>query len=342
VINSIKTVKNAFTGNHRVLIEKPFGHDLQSAQELNQYLDTHFCEEEIYRIDHYLGKETVQNILALRFGNSMFEPLLNNRYVESISIDVLEDIGIEGRAAYFVQTGLIKDLLQNHILQLMTMIMMEPPARMEAEFIRDEKYKVLRSLRDMDCEEVTLGQYTENTEQNLPGYHKEENIDAHSQTETFIEMDAYVDNLRWEGVPIHIRSGKRMPEKKAEIRIKFRPTFRYFVHPDAECNPHKNELVIEIQPTEQVYYTVNAKFPGRGMCIQPVNLQFTYANSFPAPTKDAYTRLFRDVVEGDQSLFIRSDEIEAAWRYVTPLIGKQRCGAKTPLPYPAGTFPQND
>ena len=341
VITSIATVKDTLPElTHRLIIEKPFGQDLTSAQELNTYLSGIFQESEIYRIDHYLGKETVQNILALRFGNSMFEPLLNNRYVESIHIEVKEELGVEGRAAYFDNTGIIKDILQNHILQLMSLIMMEPPARMEAEFIRDEKYKVLRSLREIDCNQVIFGQYQENPDTDVLGYRQEQGVDPESQTETYVNLTTYVDNLRWEGVPVHITTGKRLEEKQAEIRIVFRPSFRYFMHPDEECNPEKNQLVIQIQPNEEVYSQVNAKFPGRGMCIQPVKLHFTY-QSFNTPTKDAYTRLLRDGIEGDQTLFIRSDEIEAAWRYVTPLIDRHKRNESNLVFYPAGTAPQN-
>jgi glucose-6-phosphate 1-dehydrogenase len=295
-----------------------------------------FDEAEVYRIDHYLGKDTVQNILALRFGNSIFEPVLNNRYVESIEIKVFEELGVEGRAGYFDSTGIIKDILQNHILQVMALVMMEPPARMEAEFIRDEKYKVLRSLRPIDCSEVELGQYQANPDKNLLGYLQEPGVQENSSTETYVEMTAFVDNQRWEDVPVYIRTGKRMAEKKAEIRIIFKPSFKYFMHVENECNPQKNELVIQIQPQEQVSVQVNAKFPGKGMCIQPVLLNFSYQEGFEIRTKDAYTRLLKDAIDGDQTLFIRSDEIEAAWEYVSPIIEQQRCGAKPLVQYIAG------
>lgn len=341
VTHCIDALKNQYDRcNVRVVIEKPFGEDLQTARDLNELLQKSFHESEIYRIDHYLGKETVQNILALRFGNSIFEPLLNNRYVESIEISVLEEKGIGSRAAYFDQTGIVKDILQNHILQVMALLMMEPPAKMEAEYIRDEKQKVLTSLAPINCQDVSVGQYI--AADGVVGYLDEEGVDPNSQTETYVDMTAYVNNLRWEGVPVQIRTGKRMPEKKAEIRVKFKPSFKYFMNQDEQCNPQQNELVIEIQPNEEVYNLVNAKFPGRGMCIQPVKQQFTYQDSFGVKTQEAYTRLLRDAMLGDQKLFIRSDEIEAAWEYVTPLIDQKVDGKRDLILYPAGTDPKQN
>lgn len=303
----------------KLLIEKPFGEDLKTAKQLNQILKECFSEDDIYRIDHYLGKETIQNIIALRFGNSIFEPVLNNHYVKSIHIDVFESIGVEDRAEYFDQNGIIKDMFQSHIIQIMTMFMMEAPVRMEAEFIRDEKYKVLKSLRPIDLNQVKIGQYTANLEQNIKSYMEENGTPEDSKTETYFEATIFVDNLRWEGVPVYIRTGKRMSEKKAEIRVEFKESFRYFMNYDEECNPKANELVVSIQPEEEIYLSINAKIPGKGMCIQPVKLNFTYADSF-GKTIDAYTRLIKDAIEGDQKLFVRQDEVEQAWEFVMPLI----------------------
>jgi len=303
----------------KLLIEKPFGEDLESAQYLNKILKEYFEEEEIYRVDHYLGKETIQNIIALRFGNSIFEPMLNNHYVEDIHIDVFESIGVEDRAEYFDQNGIIKDMFQSHILQIMAMFMMESPVRMEAEFIRDEKYKVLRSLKPIDIDKIKIGQYLANNNQNIKSYLEEEGTPTNSKTETYFEVPIFVDNLRWEGVPIYIRTGKRMSEKKAEIRVVFKESFRYFMNYDEECNPKANELVISIQPEEEIYLSINAKMPGKGMCIQPIKLNFTYTDLLQK-TIDPYTRLIKDAIEGDQKLFVRKDEIEQAWEFVMPLI----------------------
>ena len=319
VIQTLSQIKEQYPHiNQKLVFEKPFGSDLASSQKLNALLQKSFQETEIYRVDHYLGKETIQNILALRFGNTMFEPLLNNHYVESISIDVWETRGIDGRAEYFDKSGIIKDILQNHILQTMALMMMEGPIAMESEYIRNAKYNLLRSLRPIQHNDAILGQYTGND--TVKGYIQEEGVKPDSQTETFVALTSYVDNARWEGVPIYISTGKRLSENKAEIRIKFKQSFKYFAHIDEECNPQQNELVIQIQPNEEVYYTVNAKFPGKGMCIQPVKLHFTYDEAFGQRSQGAYTRLIDDILEGDQSLFIRSDEIEESWKYVDPLI----------------------
>ncbi len=320
----------------RVVVEKPFGEDLESAKHLNNTLREFLYEEQIFRMDHYLGKETVQNILALRFGNSLFEPLLNNRFVEKIELDLIEEEGIGERAGYFDGTGIIKDVLQNHILQVLSLLMMEPPVQIKSNFIRDEKHKFLASLEDIDLDAVRLGQYGSDSEGTLNSYQEEGDVSEDSQTETFVSMKLGVKNMRWDGVPVYVRTGKRLDEKKTEIRITFHPSFQYFVNKEEQCNPEPNVLVIEIQPNEEVYYTVNAKFPGEGMCIQPVKLHFTYQESFNVPIQDAYTRLLKDAIEGDQTLFIRSDEIEAAWKYVKPILEAKERGELKPQIYTAG------
>lgn len=335
VVDTLAEVKNIHQNiNYKLVFEKPFGSDLKSAKALNYKLAEHFREEEIYRVDHYLGKETIQNILALRFGNSMFEPLLNNHYVESIKIDVWEERGIDKRADYFDKTGIIKDILQNHILQTLALIAMEAPVSMEAEYIRDEKHKLIKSLRSINPQNVILGQYVSAGESK--GYLEEEGVDPNSKTETYVKLTTYIDNPRWEDVPIHISTGKRLSENKAEIRISFKPRFKYFTHIDEGCNPQKNELVISIQPNEEVYYTVNAKFPGKGMCIQPVKFHFTYEESFGQKSQSAYARLIQDIIDSDQSLFIRADEIEAAWSYVDILINKDNISNRNLINYPGG------
>jgi glucose-6-phosphate 1-dehydrogenase len=336
VIDILAQVKSIYQDiNYKLVFEKPFGSDLSSAQALNHKLLQHFQETEIYRVDHYLGKETIQNILALRFGNSMFEPLLNNHYVESIAIDVWEERGIDKRADYFDKTGIIKDILQNHILQTLALITMEAPVAMEAEYIRDEKHKLIKSLRPIQNQDIILGQYIASGDK--VGYLQEEGVDPNSKTETYVQLIAYIDNPRWEGIPIYISTGKRLSETKAEIRINFKPRFKYFSHIDENCNPQKNELVISVQPYEEVYYTVNAKFPGKGMCIQPVKLNFTYEESFGQKSQTAYTRLIQDIIESDQSLFIRADEIEAAWNYVNTLIQDTNLQNRKLVKYVAGS-----
>ena len=336
VIDILAQVKSIYQDiNYKLVFEKPFGSDLSSAQALNHKLLQHFQETEIYRVDHYLGKETIQNILALRFGNSMFEPLLNNHYVESIAIDVWEERGIDKRADYFDKTGIIKDILQNHILQTLALITMEAPVAMEAEYIRDEKHKLIKSLRPIQNQDIILGQYIASGDK--AGYLQEEGVAPNSKTETYVQLIAYIDNPRWEGIPIYISTGKRLSETKAEIRINFKPRFKYFSHIDENCNPQKNELVISIQPHEEVYYTVNAKFPGKGMCIQPVKLNFTYEESFGQKSQTAYTRLIQDIIESDQSLFIRADEIEAAWNYVNTLIQDTNLQNRKLVKYEAGS-----
>jgi glucose-6-phosphate 1-dehydrogenase len=340
VIDTLASVKQKYSDiKYKLVFEKPFGFDLSSAQSLNHKLYEHFLESEIYRVDHYLGKETIQNILALRFGNSMFEPLLNNHYVESISIDVWEERGIDKRADYFDKTGIIKDILQNHILQTLALITMEAPVSMEAEYIRDEKHKLIKSLRPIQHQDVLLGQYISSGEKK--GYLQEEGVATNSKTETYVQLTSYIDNLRWEGVPIYISTGKRLSENKAEIKLSFKSRFKYFSHIDEGCNPQKNELVICIQPNEEVYYTVNAKFPGKGMCIQPVKLNFTYEESFGQRSQGAYTRLIQDILVSDQSLFIRADEIEAAWNYVDSLIQSNTMKERQLVFYEAGSNPND-
>lgn len=321
---------------YRVIVEKPFGTDLESAQDLNRCMREFLHEKEIYRIDHYLGKETVQNILALRFGNTMFEPLMSNHYVEKIELDLFEEQGIKGRADYFDEAGIIKDVFQNHILQVLALLMMEPPYEIKGDAIRDQKNTFLKSLAQLDLSRVKLGQYTGDPEQGKKAYSEEEGVKGGSNTETFASVDLEVKNMRWDGVPVFIKVGKRMPKKYMEIRIFFKSTYQFFMHPSEECQPSQNMLVIGIQPDEEVYFTVNAKFPGKGMCIHPVKLHFTYQESFQVPTKDAYTRLLKDVFDADQTLFIRSDEIEAAWRYVTPLLEAKKAGQIEVRPYKPG------
>ncbi|MEY3470880.1 MAG: hypothetical protein RLZZ223_230 [Candidatus Parcubacteria bacterium] len=336
VIEALAEVKTVYKGvSQKLVFEKPFGYNFDSAKSLNQKLLQNFREEEIYRVDHYLGKETIQNILALRFGNSMFEPLLNSHYVESIAIDVWEERGIDKRADYFDKTGIVKDILQNHILQTLALIAMEAPIAMEAEYIRDEKHKLIKSLRPIVSKDVILGQYIASKQ--AKGYLDEDGVADNSTTETYVQLTSYIDNSRWESVPIYISTGKRLSETKAEIRITFKPRFQYFNHTDEECQPQKNELVISIQPNEEVYYTVNAKFPGKGMCIQPVKLNFTYSESFGRKTQSAYTRLIQDIIDSDQSLFIRADEIEAAWKYIDPIISKENEDKRSLIMYPAGS-----
>jgi glucose-6-phosphate 1-dehydrogenase len=289
----------------RVLVEKPFGFNLKSAQALNQLLLKYFKEEQIYRIDHYAGKETVQNLMVVRFANSLFEPLWNNRFIDHVEISVLEKDGIRGRAEYYDQTGAVKDFLQNHILQMLALIAMDEPYNMTADLIRDQKLSVLKALEPFESAKmsarVVKGQYK--------GYAKD--IKGSSDTETYFALKTYVNLPRWAGVPFYLRSGKRLSKKLTQISIHFREPIRCLFEGCAE-----NVLTFTIQPNESVHLQINNKIPGFGVKLHQGDLEFGYKQAFKGEIPSAYERLLLDFMEGDQRLFIRSDEIEAAWKYV--------------------------
>ena len=331
-------------GFHRIVVEKPFGFDLASARELTQVLQQVFPEDSVYRIDHYLGKETVQNILAFRFANSIFEPVWNSNLVDSVQITVAEEIGIENRGAYYDKAGTLRDIVQNHALQLLTLVAMEPPLAFDANEVRDEKVKVLRAIRPLTEEEVVRatvrGQYTKGwvLGEEVAGYREEKNVSPQSSTETFAALRLYVDNWRWEGVPFYIRAGKRLPKRVTEIRIQFkRPPHLTFGRPATkELDP--NAITLRIQPEEGISLKFGAKVPSAGLRIRSVTMDFQYMTSFLVEAPEAYERLLLDCMIGDPTLFTRADEVETAWKLIDPIEAAWRDG-KPPLGlYAAGTW----
>jgi glucose-6-phosphate 1-dehydrogenase len=330
-------------GWRRVVIEKPFGHDLDSAKRLNREVGKVFRESQVYRIDHYLGKETVRNLLVFRFGNGIFEPLWNRRYVDHIQITVAESIGIENRGAFYEQTGAIRDVLQNHLLQLVSLVAMEPPATFDGNALRDEKVKVLRAVSSdpLDAhEDVVRGQYGPGwvAATQVPGYRHEAEVDPHSETETFVAARMTIDDWRWSGVPFYVRTGKRMPKRATEIAIQFREVpHRLFT--EVGITPDANLLAIRIQPDEGIMLRFGAKVPGLRLDIRSVTMDFTYGEAFNVDSPDAYETLILDALQGDASLFTRADEVEEAWTIVDPVIEAWADMAAPDFPnYHAGTW----
>jgi glucose-6-phosphate 1-dehydrogenase len=300
----------------RIIFEKPFGHDLQSALDLNAEIKRVLHENQIFRIDHYLGKETVQNILTFRFGNSIFEPVFNRTHVNNIRITVAESIGMEhGRGAYYDTAGALRDIVQNHALQLLCLTTMEPPATFRAEAVRDEKVKVLRTLAQMSPGQVASstvrGQYK--------GYRSEEGVNPESVTETFVAVRTTVDNWRWSGVPIILQSGKMLRKRETDIEIDFNQPPLCLFREFADCPPNPNSLVIHIQPDEGISLSFVCKQPGTGFEVQDVNMEFSYGKTFQKRSPEAYERLLLDALRGDASLFTRSDEVEAAWQFISAI-----------------------
>lgn len=325
----------------RVIIEKPFGDDLRSARRLNRTLTRVFRERQIYRIDHYLGKESVQNILAFRFANAIFEPVWNRQYIDHIQITVAESIGIEGRGAYYERAGALRDMVQSHLLTLISMVAMEPPISLDADRLRDEKVQVLRALRPTPLGQVdryvVRGQYSEGTigGEAVPGYRQEPGVAPDSRVETYVALKVYIDNWRWADVPFYLRTGKRLPKRVTEIAVQFKPV----PHPlfrDAPRDP--NLLVVRIQPDEGILLRFAAKLPGLRPVIRPVNMEFSYDTSFFVEVPDAYETLLHDAMAGDAALFMRWDAVEAAWAFVQPVLDVWSRD-QGPVPtYPAGTW----
>jgi glucose-6-phosphate 1-dehydrogenase len=324
-------------GWRRVIIEKPFGRDLESARRLNREVGKVFRESQVYRIDHYLGKETVRNLMVFRFGNGIFEPLWNRRYVDHVQITMAEDIGVEDRGAFYEETGAARDVVQNHLLQLLSLVAMEPPATFEADALRDEKVKVFRAIppptRSGVAADVVRGQYGPGWigAEAVHGYREEPEVDPQSETETFVAARFQVDNWRWSGVPFYLRTGKRLPKRATEIAIQFSDVpHRLFA--DAATNPEPNLLAIRIQPDEGILLRFGSKVPGLGLDIRTVTMDFTYGSAFASDAPEAYETLLLDATLGDASLFTRADEVEAAWGIVTPIL-------ESWLDMPAPAFP---
>ncbi len=335
---------NKSSGWVRIVVEKPFGHDLDSARQLNQLLWTAFDEHAIFRIDHYLGKETVQNLLVLRFGNTIFEPLWNYRFVDHIQITVAESEGIGNRGQYYETAGALRDMVVNHLFQLLTLIAMEPPISLDADAVRDEKLRVLRSIRPFEPEEVddhvVRGQYGAGTMggRPVPAYRDEPYVAPDSTTETFVAMRLFVHNWRWEGVPFYLRTGKRLPRRVTEVHIQFRPVPFLLFPPETAGQLKPNLLTIRIQPDEGIILRVETKVLGMGMQVRSTPLDFYYAD-LGTKIPDAYERLLLDAMRGDQTLFMRADEVEAAWEIVTPILRHWKNSPAPDFPnYPAGTW----
>ena len=327
----------------RVVLEKPLGHDLPSAQAINDAVAKYFDEKQIYRIDHYLGKETVQNLMVLRFGNAIFEPLWRAPTIKSVQITVTETVGVGTRAGFYDHTGAMRDMVQNHLLQLLCIVAMEAPISLDPDDVRDEKLKVLRSLRPLDLADVqrdtVRGQYTDGVVdgQQVKGYQDEADVPAASQTETFVAVKAAVHNSRWAGVPFFLRTGKRMQQRRSEIIIEFsEPPFSIFASEAAASHP--NRLIITLQPEESIQLQMMAKEPGSGMTMRPVFLNLDLQSAFTERRAEAYERLLIDVIKGRLTHFMRRDELEAAWRWADPILaGWQQLGER-PKTYPAGSW----
>lgn len=330
----------------RVMLEKPIGKDLASAIAINDSVAMAFDEERIFRTDHYLGKEGVQNLIALRFGNSLFEPLWSARHIEQVQITVGETVGVEGRGDYYDESGALRDMLQNHLLQLLCLVAMEPPARFEPTAVRNEKIKVLRSLRPIDrgnvATESVIGQYTAGASEGrvVPGYAEE--LGRASRTETFVALRAHVDNWRWSGVPFYLRTGKRLPARSTEIYIQFRKVPYSIFGGPADTDMRPNGLLIKLQPEERIELDLMSKTPGldrAGLRLSQVALDLDFHEEFlNARKRIAYERLYLDAIEGNGTLFVRRDETEAAWQWVDAIADGWRDAGMLPKPYPAGTW----
>lgn len=328
----------------KVIVEKPFGRDLDSARDLNRVIARNFEENQVYRIDHYLGKETVQNLLVARFANAIFEPVWNREYVDCVQITVAEEVGVGSRGGYYDESGALRDMIQNHTMQLLSLIAMEPPVSLDPESIRDEKVKVLRAVQALDVGEdgdTVRGRYEEGLVggKRVPGYLQENGIPRDSSTETYAALRLHINNWRWQGVPFYLRSGKRMARRVSEIAIIFKHAPGILFSKDKQFDTAQNTLVIQVQPDEGMTLLANSKIPGLETRAQPVKMHFRYATTFGSNTPEAYERLILDAMVGDSTLFIRGDETEASWRLVTPLLTEWASrGSRGMTDYAAGSW----
>jgi glucose-6-phosphate 1-dehydrogenase len=326
----------------RVVLEKPLGTDLASAREINTNVARYFEEQQIYRIDHYLGKETVQNLMVLRFGNAIFEPLWRAPYIKSVQITVSESVGVGSRAGFYDGAGAMRDMVQNHLLQLLCIVAMEPPISLNADDVRDEKLKVLRSLRKMDLADIkrdtVRGQYTAGASEGaaVKGYLEEDNVPADSRTETFVALRAHINNARWANVPFFLRTGKRMQHRESQIIIEFADQPFSIFGNSAQHEP--NRLIITLQPEESIQLQMMVKEPGSGMTLHPVKLGLDLQQSSDKRRAEAYERLLMDVIKGRLTHFMRRDELEAAWMWVEPIINGWAELDDKPRPYSAGSW----
>lgn len=332
-------------GFKRLIVEKPFGTDLESAKSLNKDLLKYFDENQLYRIDHYLGKETVQNLLVLRFSNSIWEPLWNHNYIDHVQITSAEKLGVEKRGGYYDHSGALRDMLQNHLMQLVGLVAMEPPTVVEADAIRNEVLKVFQSIRPLDrnklSENLIRGQYTSSNIRGeaVKGYREEDGVDENSRTETFAALKLNIDNWRWAGVPFYIRTGKKLPTRATEIVITFKPTPHHLFDNQASHQPQINQLIIRIQPDEGILMKTGLKVPGAGFNVQTVNLDFHYSDLANSYVPTAYERLLLDCIQGDATLYSRGDNVEKAWEIVKPIMDEWDENSNFPLHgYPAGTW----
>ena len=327
----------------RIIVEKPFGRDAQSARELNRQIHEVFNEDQVYRIDHYLGKETVQNIAVLRFANGIFEPLWNRNYVDHVQITAAESIGVENRGSYYEQAGALRDMIQNHMLQLLTLIAMEPPVAIEAGSVRDEKVKVIRAMRTLnvaDLKEIAVrAQYGSGmvNGKEVPAYRQEEGVNPNSRTETFAAIVFRVDNWRWAGVPFYVRSGKRLPKRVTEVAIQFKRVPHLLFPEGSSGYLDPNWLIIRIQPDEGISIKFGAKLPGQMIQIRPVSMDFQYGTSFGKKSPEAYERLLLDAMIGDATLYARADMVELCWDLVMPVLNSWEKDDAIPT-FPAGTW----
>jgi glucose-6-phosphate 1-dehydrogenase len=337
--------RTASTPFARVIVEKPIGRDLDSAREINDAMAAVFAERQIFRIDHYLGKETVQNILVLRFANSIFEPLFNQRHVDHVQITVAEEEGVGTRAGYYEQAGALRDMVQNHLLQLLSLVAMEPPHSLDPDVVRDEKLEILQSLRpvtgaDVDAT-VVRGQYTAGFDAGtpVPGYLEEKGVNAASRIETFVALQVFIDNWRWAGVPFFLRTGKRLPKRASEISVHLKnvPPILFNADPAGRLDP--NVLSIRVQPDEGFSLAISSKIPGPRVRVYPVKMDFHYGSTFGATSPEAYERLLLDVMAGDPTLFMRRDAVEAAWHWIMPILRRWETETTTrPATYAAGEW----